>query len=71
MEKDNKILARIGVTIHVSEGQQSEWRNNPLGMFKKALEEGRVDLDGDSYFPEEADENKDYFGENYEEIGWW
>lgn len=69
-EKNNKIWARLGVTVFVSEDEREDWLKNPNAMFKKALKEGRVKLDGDTYFPEEANENIDYFGENYNEIGW-
>lgn len=49
-----KKWARVGMTIDVD---KELWEVNPKEAVMKAFREGKATLDGETYFPEEADEN--------------
>lgn len=46
------LWARMGVTINVPESEKDKFLQNPKEGILKALKEGQVTLDGETYFPD-------------------
>lgn len=56
----HKLWARVGCTIYATEEEAKQIADNPEQFMAEALLTGRAKVDGDTYFPEDVNENIDY-----------
>lgn len=60
MEHTFKVWARVGMTVHVTESDAQAIKAAPEAFFRSAFLNGKAEVDGDIYFPSEAEENNVY-----------
>lgn len=58
--KTYQLWARVGVTINIKEDQIEEFMKDQKEFVQKGILNGSIDLDGDTYFPEEVEENEEF-----------
>jgi hypothetical protein len=73
MAEGYTLWARVGYTLEVPKEDVEEFGADPKAYFEKALKSGKAFMDGETYFPEEDEENLRAaveVGKEDEELGW-
>lgn len=55
-----ELWARVGVTIRVKAEDAQKLADDHEGFISEALQNGTAEVDGDTYFPSEVEENVEY-----------
>lgn len=69
--KTYELWARVGVTVAVREDEVEEFLQDQESFVIRQLAFGDAEFDGETYFPEEVEENKKFEDEHgHECLGW-